>query len=329
MSNKDLYSILGCSKQSTIEEIKISYKKLALKHHPDKNGGNDNMFKEINEAYSVLSDPDKRKQYDNPQQRHFHNMRNPFVNMTEQFFSFNFKDANHFVNTREKKNAEIVLNITLDDIFHGFSKILPVDIPNNCKCVIHCIECNGNGGIIKQISNGFFSQTIKLPCGKCKTTGYLVNNDCNICSGEGKINTTVNLKISSGPGLSNNEKIIKDINNNPYISKIITTIKLLDHSTFQRENNSLNLIYKLNINYIDSLCGKILTIPLFDEEFEFDTNEFGILLSDKQYIIPNKGLYNNDKTQRGNLIVIFTIVDIPKLTSEQRILLKDLLSNVS
>ena len=314
MTKKDLYDILGCSKTATVEEIKISYKKLALKHHPDKNNGDDSLFKEINEAYSVLSDKDKRQEYDNPRSQFNGFQFNGFSQFHQQF-------NQPFVYKKPKDVINIELQIDLNDIHHGFSKIIPVSLKTNCECSMNCIHCDGNGCIIRQMRTQIFIQNIKIDCTKCKTTGKLTNPECQMCSGNGILISNKNIKVACGPGIKENESLDIGINN-PYTEKIKIKIITSKHPQFERKGN--DLYTKKTIDYIDSF-GCEFSIPMFGEDVLVNTREMGILFPLKEYKVETKGLMG-DNGKRGDLYITFVIENIPSLKDEDIVEIKKILS---
>jgi molecular chaperone DnaJ len=318
MTKKDLYAILGCSKTATVEEIKISYKKLALKHHPDKNNGDDSLFKEINEAYSVLSDKDKRQEYDNPRSQFNGFDFNPFSQF-HQHFNQQFNQQSFTKKQKEIMNIE--LNIELNDVHNGFSKIIPVSLKTDCECSINCIHCHGNGFAIHQIKAHIFVQNIRIDCSKCKTTGKLLNPDCQICSGNGTLISTKNIRVASDPGIKDNQTIEIGVNN-AYTEKIKIKIVTSEHSQFKKRGNDLHTTQ--TINYIDTF-GCEFNISLFGEDICVNTRDLGILFPSKEYKIENKGL-NKDSRSRGDLYISFIIENIPSLKDEDIIEIKKILS---
>ena len=301
-------------KNSTIEEIKISYKKLALKHHPDKNNGDDSLFKEINEAYSVLSDKDKRQEYDNPRSQFNGFQFNGFSQFHQQF-------NQPFVYKKPKDVINIELQIDLNDVHHGFSKIIPVSLKTDCECSMICIHCDGNGCIIRQMRTPLFKQNIKIDCSKCKTTGKLTNSDCQMCSGNGTIISNKNIKIACGPGIKENETIEIAVKN-PYTEKIKIKITTSKHQQFERKEN--DLYTKKTIDYIDSF-GCEFTINMFGEDVLVNTREMGILFPTKEYKIESKGL-RSENEKRGDLYITFVIENIPSLKDEDIVEIKKILS---
>ena len=312
----DYYSILGISKGTSDDEIKRAYKKLALKTHPDKNGGDDTEFKKINLAYETLSDPLKKNEYDH---QHINNMNN-MNNMNDQFFNFHQNHSNIKLN-----DHHYTCRISLKDVFFGTTKKLKVHRNYMCKsCVKDCNVCNGSGKISRHIQMGPFTQIAHITCNACSGEGKKKNDEniyCTKCSSKGILNEERIFEIILNPGVETGKTIVFEewgeqaTRNNQISGSFIITIKVEDHHIFKR--NKLQLRYIVDLTLKESIIGKMLTIPHFLGNFDIDTNGFGIINPEKEYIIYDKGLKNeNDKL--GNLHLIFKIKYPEKtLTNEE------------
>ena len=193
MSNPNYYDVLGVQEQATQEEIKKAYRKLAVEHHPDK-GGDENRFKEIAQAYGVLGDENKRKQYD--QQKN-----NPFVGFNgggggpsmddifAQFFGGQMPNQRRQRQTPEKL---IDVNISVIDSFKSEQK----NIVYNRK--YQCVDCSGQGGdrhtcgqcggqgmVNQRVGTAMFMQIMTVECPSCRGRGFTLKTTCHSCSGEG------------------------------------------------------------------------------------------------------------------------------------------------
>lgn len=229
MTEKDYYEILEVSKTASGDEIKKSFRKLAMQYHPDRNPGDkeaEAKFKEINEAYEVLKDEQKRAAYDRYGHQAFANGMgggNPFG----EGFNFEFGGAGGFADIfssvfndfmgggRSRKqsyslrgnDARYDLSITLDEAFTGIEKEIEIDTTEPCsKCHGHgtsdgnpapiCSHCQGSGKV--RMQQGFF--VVEQTCPHCQGSGYLAKDKCPDCKGKGytKVKKTIKIKIPAG-----------------------------------------------------------------------------------------------------------------------------------
>ncbi|MFA7195327.1 MAG: DnaJ domain-containing protein, partial [Candidatus Neomarinimicrobiota bacterium] len=229
---KDYYDILGVSKTATGEELKKAYRKLAVKYHPDKNPDNkeaEEKFKQAAEAYSVLSDPEKRRRYD--QFGHEGLKQNGFgsgfsgqgMSMDDIFSQFGsiFGDAfgggfgSFFGGGAQQRNSgrgadlRVNLRLSMEDIYQGVKKQIKLtrfEVCHECqgaggKGRRSCPVCHGSGEIRERV-NSFFGQMISSkPCYQCQGQGVIVDQPCPACSGEGRVRREVTLPIDVPPGV--------------------------------------------------------------------------------------------------------------------------------
>jgi molecular chaperone DnaJ len=338
----DYYKILEINKNASQDEIKAAYKKLALKYHPDKNNGKDDMFKSISEAYTTLSDEQKRKQYDNPHQH----PQNQFFNgmngggMGGMSFGFNFNFQMPQVNKTNLQKAKkypdinIILPITLEESFFGFEKIVVIDQPNYCICSISCPHCNGVGHVQLIQNLGILKHTINVACNQCLTKGYIFDAKCENCGGSGKNIVKKSIKIVSPPGTEDSvtlklekggDQPLKDSIHTP--GDIIIKISIDKHPIFTRDK--LNLKFNTSINLIDSICGTDISIPLFNDiNYKINTSIFGTIYPLKEYNIKEKGFSDpTNPSKKGDLIITFDVID-PNLNIKQKTQLKSYFENV-
>lgn len=309
------YDILGVNKDASDDEIKKAYRKLALKTHPDKNGGDDTMFKKINLAYETLSDPDKRRAYDNPNQ-----MPDlggfPGGDIFEQLFR-NMGGMNINVNIngqrrgpQKRGNHLHRVNISLRDIHTGLIKTLKLKLNKVCfDCRTTCGNCNGSGITTRIQQTGPFVQQIQSGCNMCSGIGTInINNSrCNKCHGSGNIiqEETIRVEIPkctrSGytityTGLGEQAQKIGE-----EAGDLVVEINIEEDPYFVREDN--DLIFKTKLTLAETFLGKDIVIPHFDEHIRINTNIFGIINPNKRYHIKDKGLGGD-----GDLIFIFEII---------------------
>jgi DnaJ-class molecular chaperone len=347
-----LYEILGVSKNASSDEIKKAYKKLAMTHHPDKNPNDkeaDVKFREISNAYSVLSDEEQKQRYDHLGDENFNNDSgggqsevnvhdmfqhffgrgggNPFGGgdpFAEAMFGGGFRHHGHPGQQQNKCNNILKeFQASLDDVYYGINKNLTLKITHYCKsCIKTCENCNGNGMIQQMIKNGFMTQIITSHCGNCNGSGTVTKGDksCSKCSGNGtyEVDNLCNLII--GKGFEDNVKTVfnnlgeqpKKSNQQP--GNLILEIKIQDHPYFVRKGN--DLYYKVNITLSESILGKDISITYFDDVIKININQFGIINPHKQYIIKNRGMPIMNSDKKGNMYLEFTI-NYPKLEKDE------------
>jgi molecular chaperone DnaJ len=265
---KDYYGILGINKDATPEEIKKSYRKLSMKYHPDKNPDNkeaEEKFKEISEAYSVLSNPKKRKEYDNP----LHNMGNSSFDGFDELFKhmhaahFSYEAHNH---RRENmpirgRDLKYMKELNLIDFIRGAEISFNISYEDVCqKCngtgakdTKQCGTCNGVGKIIESTQqDGVNFRSVRI-CHICRGTGKEVLTKCDDCGGSGRVyvnDREVNVIIPPG---SRDGKIIphrglgaKGINGAPN-GDLLVKLKM--------KMPNINLLSEEQIKVLESLNG--------------------------------------------------------------------------
>lgn len=358
-----LYEILGLDKNASDQDIKRAYKKLAFENHPDKNKGDQNAeekFKEISNAYAILSDETEKRKYDqlgdnnynngNGGQQESHadiferffggNMGHPFAHHFEQrggfehHFSFNNFGEQHNTEVRKCKSFGQSLNMTLEEVYEGINKNIKISVKKYCsKCIKQCDNCNGRG-IVNQIKHmGMFTQMFTGTCDKCSGSGHITQakKNCSECNGNGSYDKEQNAHLTIPPGVDNGFKTIfpelgeQPRNSNQHAGDLILEINILEHKIFTRKGN--DLYYKCEISFIESIIGKNIEIPLFNELLKINTNIFGVLCSGKNYMIEDKGMpFMNSNTKKGNLFIEFSI-NYPKIKNSEKIKeLEELLS---
>jgi DnaJ-class molecular chaperone len=318
------YESLGVSKDASSDDIRKAYRKLAIQHHPDK-GGDQDKFKEISAAYEVLSDQEKRNQYDQfgdngPPQMGGHPFGDGGINPHDIFaqmfgggggmpgFHFNMHQQHQQQNiTRNDINHEI--NISLADAFNGLSKTIKINLKKNClSCKSTCNDCQGRGMVQAIHRMGIFTQMTTSPCGRCNGSGKMSNvrPDCKECNGKGSYNEDHKQDIVIPKAVSHHHKICinglgeQKQSREETSGNLILIICINSDNNFVREGN--NLIYKSKISFIESVIGKDITIPYFGGDITLNISKYGIIKPNNQYIIEGKGMTEKDK-----MILIFEI----------------------
>ncbi len=316
-----LYDKLGLSKEASKEDIKKAFRKLSLEHHPDR-GGDEEKFKDISNAYEILSDDDKRKNYDltgTTEQHH-----NPFQQGFNPFeFMFNQRHRRQEA-VRKLDDTVHTVEIPLEEVYFGKSRKMLVTTNSRCNCCSICPKCNGNGKITIIRQFGPMIQQMETQCDMCLTKGYIIKG-CDECNKTGLIKNKeyyeVNIPVNCMDGY---EKRIVGKGQQPFKQTeipgdLVFRIKILEHPSFKRRGK--DLLYEVVISFIDSICGCQITIPHFEGEFTLNfINDFGVIKEGKEYIIQGKGING------GNLILTFKVKEYTgTLNKEKRDKIRELL----
>lgn len=290
MANKDYYSILGIDRNASDDQIKSAYKKLALKWHPDRHANEsedkkkeaEEKFKEIAEAYSVLSDPDKKLQYDR-----FGSI-DGMPNIDSGMEGFGFGDIFDIFSGRSRRGRgftethedgatiEIRVPLTIEEIYNGGIKTVEYDIEARCgHCqgrggsgIELCPHCNGSGWITETRRFGGGISQSSRPCPYCNGTGKIVKEVCKECGGTGTKKQHKKVDITIPKGVANGYQ--QKINEGGYESKdskgrngdaIITFVYNIDNSKYRI--NGTTLYELINVPYYDVIlgCEKEVTLP--------------------------------------------------------------------
>jgi DnaJ-class molecular chaperone len=310
----DLYSILGCARTASKDEIKSAYKKLALQHHPDR-GGNEEEFKKISKAYTILSDDEKRKRYDitgsadehpQPQPQGHPFGFNPFQFMGDIFQQNRNRQRQQTRKPPTKaEDLNMTLKITLEQAYFGCTKQIKIGRQNRCGCESDCVSCHGSGQVIQQMQNGPFIIQNTVPCRNC-VEGVVSDIACSICKGSGFVDFQKQIDVViprfvdtayrctvSGMGHPGKRKC-----DSP--GDLHLAINIEPHGTWKVDGP--NFRTEVTIDLWDSVCGKVVSIPHFDGEITVDTKTIGIIPHLYEHKIPKKGF-----KPEGNCIIKFLV----------------------
>lgn len=289
------YSVLGLSHGASQDEIKKAYKKLALKHHPDKNGGDTEMFKKISEAHTKLTNNGGN---DINNSNFAFDEQNPFG---EAFANF-FRNQNP---QHKMSNTVYTLNITLAEVHTGIIKKIKIQSQQQCKiCKVTCNLCSGAGFVVLQAG----PLRIQQPCPGCHGSGLSARkSECKECENTGftKAENLVHLNIRKGivdgenlvvPGLGEPASRPNDLPGD-----FICTIKVQPNSLFTRINGN-NLLHVIKIPFEDSLRADVYSISHFDGPVIFSSDSIVPIDPRRKYIVSGKGLCDT-----GDLHINFDI----------------------
>ena len=303
MAKKDYYETLGVSKNASADEIKSAYRKLAKQYHPDINKAPEAQakFKEINEAYEVLGDPQKKSNYDQfgsaegPQGANFEDIfggagfGGGFGDIFENIFSaFGGGGGGRRSRVMEKgEDINVQINISFEDSMNGATKDIEITRFEKCpecsgtgarggSAFDTCPECKGSGRV-RYTQNTFFGTTVHEGiCKKCGGTGKIVRDKCTKCNGRGyeKVKRTINLKIPAG--IDNGQVLRMSGQGNAPVRDGISgdlnvKINVLPHKVLVRKGNDITL--ELWLPYTSLLLGDTITIPTISGKYELKIPE--------------------------------------------------------
>ena len=354
---RDYYEVLGVDKNADKKTIKKAYRKLAMKYHPDVNHeeGAEEKFKELSEAYGVLSDDEKRKRYDQfghagmdgfSQEDIFNNINfedifNGFGfgggsqgGFGSIFDLFGFGGESSGPSGRGQDISQIV-ELTLEEVASGVSKDLDVRHKKKCpKCngtraepgssVKTCPQCNG-AGQVKQVQNtplGQFATVSKCP--QCNGEGQHVEKPCTECHGSGLKTTTNKISINIPAGVETGTKLRVSGEGGDGIrgapsGDLYVTIKVLKHDLFRREGQ--DLFYDLPISYVQACLGDSVDVPTIDGEASL--NIPAGTQSGSTFKLRGEGIKSLNWSGKGNLYVKVQVVVPKKLSAKQKEVLKE------
>lgn len=340
VDNKKLYEVLEVSPTATQDEIKKAYKKLALKHHPDK-GGDPEKFKEVNAANEVLSDPDKRKTYDKYGLEGLKGQGGAggMSDVFEMFFGGGHRGSRGPRETPKLKPMVKTVQVTLDEVYSG--KMAHIDVTRKTICqdcngkggakVEKCNKCKGNGVVMKMVAlgPGMYTQT-QAACDHCSGNGEIIDKAtmCKKCKGQKLVSKSETVDVGIPVGCPENYKIeVKDKGDEHWeyrAGDLIVVVQIKPHAIFTREKNDLHM--KKKISLVEALLGFKFNVKRFDTEFTVESNPESILHHKDVKVVRNLGMpHFRDELSHGDLLIEFTVEMPGKIAPEQHEALRKIL----
>lgn len=338
---QDPYEVLGISRDATDEEIKREYRKLAKKYHPDLNPGDEEAeakFKEASVAYEILSDKEKRAQYDRYGSAAFeggaggYTYQGGFGDIFGDLFGDLFGGGYSTNVNRPIKGADIqeVVKLTFAEAAFGCQKEVQVRREVECETCngtgaknessIHtCDKCNGQGVVneVSQTPFGRMSRTVT--CDKCNGTGEIIDDPCKVCHGSGKVYKSERIKVDIPSGVESNN--VMRISNKGHAGEnggpngdLYVVIDVEDHEIFRREG--LDIYYEMPISFPTAALGGEIEIPTLKETRKFDIPA-GTQTGTK-FKLRREGITDGRTKRTGDLNFYVKVVTPENLNHEQK-----------
>lgn len=360
---RDYYEVLGVPKTASDDEIKKAYRKLAKKYHPDLNPGNaeaEKNFKEVNEAYEILSDSNKKQRYD----QFGHAGVDPSYGAGAGGYGggfgggFGFEDfdlgdifSNFFGGQstssakrngpRRGENLSVSVNLTFEEAAFGCEKEVSLnrnEVCSECKGTGAapgtspevCQTCRGRGQVQTTQRTPFGSFSSASVCPTCKGSGKIIKEPCKKCGGRGAANKNRKIKIKIPAGIDNGQMVSirgegnSGINGGPN-GDVYVKVNVRPHSVFKREGNDVYI--EVPISFTQAALGDSLVVPTIDGKIEYNVPEG--TQTGTVFRIKEKGIPNVNGRGRGDQYVR-VIVETPKgLTQKQKDVLKEFESSLT
>ena len=351
MAKRDYYDILGVPKNATEEDIKKAYRKLAMKHHPDRNQGeaddtkkSEEKFKEAKEAYEMLSAAPKRAAYD----QHGHAGVDPnrggpggegvggfaeaFGDIFGDIFNGGRRGAGGGQQVFRGSDLSYAMEISLEEAAHG--KDAQIRIPSWDSCETcngtgakpgtsakTCGTCNGAGTV--HMRQGFFS--IQQTCPHCHGSGKIIPEPCTTCSGAGKIKRQKTLEVKIPGGINEGMRIRSAGNGEPGTNggpagDLYIEIRIKEHDIFERDGDDLHCT--VPVSFTTVALGGAIEVPTLAGQAEIDLPEG--TQHGKTFRLRGKGIKGLRSSYPGDLYAHVSVETPVKLTEHQRTLLKEL-----
>ena len=354
-NKRDYYEVLGVEKGASTEEIKKAYRKSAMKYHPDRNPGDktaEEKFKELGEAYEVLSDEEKRARYD---QYGFAGVDpnfgaggagfdgfggfggfGDFGDIFGEFFGGGRSRGNAQNAPRRGENVGARLELTFEEAAFGCEKEVSAQRIENCTAcsgsgsadgvIETCSQCRGSGQV-RTVQNfmGMQMQS-STTCPSCSGRGKIVKNPCNTCRGKGKVRRTQKIKVQVPAGIDAGQSIrargegCVGYNGGPN-GDLLVEIYIKRHPIFTRQN--MEVFCEVPITFTQAALGAEIQVPTLDGKTTFEIPEG--TQTGREFVLPGKGIpqVGNPK-RRGNQRFTVVVETPTRLTKEQKELLRQL-----
>lgn len=344
--HQDPYELLGVARSAPAEEIKTSYRKLAMQYHPDRNPGDaaaEERFKEISHAYDILIDPDKRAAYDRFGHAAFQGpggggagaggFHDPFDLFREVFgsrgggiFEQFFGAGNGGGETGRGSDLRYDLEIKLEEAARGVEKEIEIRRTGRCSACggsgagagarLHtCPTCRGRGQVVA--SRGFFQ--VAQPCPRCRGAGEMFDHPCKVCRGEGRSETTTRIKLKIPAGIDDGSRLRSSGNGEAGVrgassGDLYVVIHIREHSVFSRDDD--DLFCEIPVAFVTAALGGEIHVPTLDGKASLKIPAG--TQSGTVFKLRGKGMPHLRGGGHGQLLVRVAVEVPTKLGAEQR-----------
>ena len=347
---RDYYEVLGLAREATNEEIRKAFRKLAFKYHPDHNreDGAADKFKEVNEAYEVLSDPEKRAAYD----RFGHSGAGDFFGRGFEGFDFGgfgdifdafFGGAGTTTRQAPKRGADLryAVTISLEEAAFGCEREISISRIESCSLCqgvgckpgsqpTRCPDCNG-AGQVRRVQQSIFGRFVSTStCSRCHGEGRIITEPCPNCKGTGREERRRNILVKIPPGVDDRSQIRLSgegqagVRGGP-VGDLYVILSVKKHKIFTRDGD--NILYELPINFAHAALGVEVEVPTLDGKTKLKIpsgSQTGMV-----FRLKGQGVSHLNKSGRGDQLVTLFVVVPDKLTEKQRHLFQELADTLS
>ena len=350
MSNRDYYEVLGLGKGASDDEIKAAFRKLARQYHPDvsKEENAEEKFKEINEAYGVLSDSDKRARYDRFGREGlsgmgssgFHDYSSDFGDLFEEILGgFGFSSGRRASRNSPRRGRDLQMQVSLkfEEAVFGVEKDIEFQREETCSTCkgngaepgttpVKCSTCKGQGEV-RQVRQTFLGQMVQTAaCPACNGRGETISSPCKTCRGAGLERKSIRKKVQIPAGVDTGTQIRLTGEGGPGAfggpsGSLFLVLDVKSHQFFKRREN--DILLNLDINVAQAVLGADILVPTLDgdEKLKIPAGT----QPGKIFYLRGKGVpHVRSKTQRGDQMVMVNVAVPTKLTKEQRELFEKL-----
>lgn len=343
-AKRDYYEVLGVSRGASTEELKSAYRKLAMKYHPDRNGGDkaaEERFKEIGEAYSVLSDPEKRQRYDA--------FGHAGAGMPD-FGSFSFDSAFDLFDMffgggagrrgrhGPQRGSDLRMNIEISFEESVFGGKRTIEVPKAGPCdechgsgaragtqATQCPTCHGAGQVRRSMQSIFGQVTTATPCPQCHGEGRIVADPCPRCRGQGRVEVRHTVEVTIPPGVD--EEVTLRLSGEGEVGPrggavgdLYIGFRVKPHPQLVRHGQ--DIVYELPVSIPQAVLGDTITVPTVSGEHEVDVPA-GVQAG-KQIKLHGLGVPHVRTGRRGDQICVVRVVVPSHLSHEERALYEQL-----